>query len=389
MKDRERIGQIRIQELSRFNEGKGIVPGEPLDVVLAQTDHPILLFTTPSAFPATLEYQRVIGKDRGNFQIITTDDPIRDASQVPSSDAIPLVMHSATDPVLFKRMFADGPDFGQLLMGHLYIPTPGHQSPSLYALGVANQGIEIIGNAKTQSDRQLEEQMAMRRREALGSVLSNDDFRKILQSGSVGKIIAHALGPVGTNISQAMEQYVRSLGVEGKTELVVHPGGIEPLANEKNPVGYVDIARDQVEPGVIPIHMECAVYYRMGDVFKQKPNEVVFADHHYMPLDAMQLGSVREIEDLAASGIMKVTTHPSPRPLIDPWVKSGQAEWIKATSNSEAAKMVVARQADACITTGSGLEEAKGLVSRHIFGSPTMIFTIATPLAQRDLQRYR
>jgi len=61
---------------------------------------------------------------------------------------------------------------------------------------------------------------------------------------------------------------------------------------------------------------------------------------------------------------------------------------VKATSNSAAAQMVVTGEADACITTGSGLNETPSLVSRHVFGSPVWLFTIGTPLDQSQLQEY-
>jgi len=52
-------------------------------------------------------------------------------------------------------------------------------------------------------------QQMKKRREILGGKLDNNIFRRILQSSSVNRVVAHALGPVGTNISQAMEKYIR------------------------------------------------------------------------------------------------------------------------------------------------------------------------------------
>jgi len=63
--------------------------------------------------------------------------------------------------------------------------------------------------------------------------------------------------------------------------------------------------------------MECAVYYAMAQLFNQRPDEVVFCRHHYMPLDAMQLASEKTIEELVTRGSMRITTHPSPKPLIE------------------------------------------------------------------------
>lgn len=381
MSKAEHLNQSSLPELARFSETRGIEPGESFDAALATTDYPVVCFTSPDNMQVARTYGRVIGKGQTDFQVVAVENPIGETLKLKTPGVIPLVLHSATDPVLFQRMFADGPKLGQLLMGHLYIPTPGHESPSLYAVGIANQGLEIMSQSTVQPDELLTKQMTLRRREVLGDTLTNDGFRDILRSASVRKVIAHALGPAGTNISQAMKQYIEALGVEDKTNLVVH-SGVEPMA-------YAEMALGEVEPNVVPIHMECAVYYEMGKMFDERRGEVVFADHHYMPLDAMQLASIKEIEELAASGVMRIATHPSPKPLVAPWVNAGKAEWTKATSNSEAAQMVLRNEVDACVTTGSGLAQAKGLVSRHVFGSPIMLFTIATPLNQEQLKAYR
>lgn len=381
MKDKtELIGRTKLPELARFSELRGVEPGESFDLSLATTNHPVICLTSAENANVARDYGYIIGRE---IAVVSVDNPIQEAIQLKTDGEIPLVFHSATDPILNEKMFADGPRLGQLLMGHLYVPTANHKSPSLYAIGVANQGINILARSIVHTDDlgSIKKQMESRRRDILGENLSNSDFRRILQSPSVYKVIAHALGPKGTNISQAMEQYVKSLGIEGKTDLIVHPKGIEPME-------YAEMARSEVEPGVIPIHMECAVYYDMAKLFDQRTNEVVFADHHYMPLDVMQLASITDIEELAAGRKMRIATHPSPKPLIDPWVNSGNAEWIKATSNSAAAQMVISSEADACITTGSGLREAQGLTSRHVFGSPIMLFTIATPLNQEQLRWY-
>lgn len=372
----------RLPELARFNEASGIKPGESLDLLLATTTQPICLFTSAENIRTACDYRTIIGKGGRAFEILPVDNPIQEASRLRVPGVIPLVIHSATDPNLFQRMFADGPSFGQLLMSHLYTPTPDHQSPSLHVVGIANQGLEIISESPTQFDESKAAEMTSRRRHVLGnSTLTNDDFRDILRSPSVRRIVAHALGPTGTNISQAMRQYIAVLGVEGKTDLIVHPTGIEPLA-------YAEMALQEIEEGVIPMHMECAVYYDMATLFNQRRNEVVLADHHYMQLDIMQLASIEPIEALVARGIMRIATHPTPQPLIYPWTNAGKAEWIKATSNSAAAHMVLAGQADACVTTASTLNEIQDLVSRHVFGSPMMSFTIATPLNQQQLRRY-
>lgn len=392
----------RLPELKRFNEARGIEPGESLDLLLATTTKPIVLFAPLESIEAASWYKAIIGK-RDNYRpiefvISEVRNPIEAVASLDRDDSevIPLVIYSATNPILFERMFADGPSFGQLLMGHVYMPIANHQSPSIHVIGISNKGLRILSESKPQPNESLIQEMARIRRNALAGDLlylrqegrlSNDEFRNILRSQSVRKIIAHALGPVGTNISQAMELYIKTVGVEGKTDLIVHPAGIEPMA-------YAEDAMKEVEEGVVPLHMECAVYYEMQRLFNQRRNEVVFADHQYMALDTMQLASVKPIEELAARGVMRVATHPSPKPLIDPWIESKppRAQWLKATSNAAAAQMVLSGEADACITTASSLNQeqaqTQGLVSRHVFGSPIMFFTIATPLTQEQLRNY-
>lgn len=373
----------QLPELALFNQAERIKPDESLDLLLAHASQPICLFTTDENRQAACDYRMIIGKDQNDFKISSADNPIQEALRLKDPGVIPLVIHSATDPVLFQRMFADGPQFGQLLMTQVYQPTPNHESPSLHVIGIANQGLDIISNSPSSLMQTVTEKMACQRRKILGKgILTNDYFRSILKSRSVDRIIAHALGPQGTNIAQAMEQYIKLLGVGEKTELIVHPKGIEPRS-------YAETAARQARDGIIPIHMECAVYYEMGKLFDERPNEVVFTDHHYMLLDAMQLASVRKLEELVAKGRMRIATHPTPRPIIYGWEKQGLAEWIKATSNSAAAEMVMAGEADACITTGSSFAGKEGLVSRHMIGSPWMIFTIGTPLSQRQLQEYQ
>src|SRR3989344_2407006 len=182
MINREHESSTRLPELARFNEARGIKPGESLDLALARTRQPIVLFSSVENILAACGYRTITGKDQRDFSIIPVENPIQEASRVREPGIIPLVIHDATDPVLFQRMFADGPRFGQLLMGHMYSsPELGHESPSVHVVGVANQGLEIISGLKVQLDELTEREMALRRREILGAdVVSNEDFRVIL-----------------------------------------------------------------------------------------------------------------------------------------------------------------------------------------------------------------
>lgn len=378
---RERTSQGPLPELTSFKE-PAIEPGEALDLALATTTSPIRLFTTPEGLLAGDAYRAVIGKDNQDFALSLVENPMQEASQVENSEVVPLVMHSATDQDLNHKMYADGPVFGQFLMSHLYFPSPNHESPALHVVGISHQGLGLLGGSQAPTDKSLIQQLHERRQEILGETLSNEDFRQILQSDSVLKIIAHTLGPVGTNISQAMQEYLNTLGVRDKTDLVIHLAGIDPMM-------YAELAREEVSESVVPLHMEYAVYYEMAKLFNARRDEVVFADHHYMPLDAMQLASVQPIEELTQDRAIKIATHPSAQPLIMPWVKAKRAEWTKAASNPAAAQMVLNGEVDACVTTGSSLHDAPELAPRHIFGSPVMLFTIGTSLNQQQLQELR
>lgn len=385
----ELLGHRQLPELARFSE-PAILPGEMMDVALATTQSPIHLITTLESAEAAKAYRYIVGKDAEGFRISVNENPIEQTLKEPEDGEVKLVMHSATDPVLFQRMFADGPQLGQLLMAHVYEPLAEHQSPLVHCIGATKTSQNILADSMQEMHAmhamRLLFEMDERRKEILGGVLFNLDFRNVLRSDSVKHIRAHALGPVGTNISQAMERYIKTVGgIEEKTEIIVHDG-VEPRE-------YAAMAREEVHEGVVPIHMECAVFYDMAALFNERSDEVVFADHHDMLLDSMQLASVAPIEELADRGVIRIATHPSPRPLIMPWVESGNAEWIKATSNAAAAQMVFPDEgeakAEACVTTGSGLRKVEGLVSHHVFGRPNMFFTVGTSLNQEQLRAYQ
>lgn len=383
----ELLLQNQLPELAQFVETK-IAAGEAMDIALATTPHRIHLLASAESAQAALAYRAVLGRDASTFRITVEDSPIHRAIYEKESDDIVLTMYSATNRELNVRMFGEGPVFGQLLMTHIYTPPQDHESPNLHCVGATTHALRQLEKGDPSHNEAQIQEMERRRREIMGDSLTNEDFRKVLRSRNVRKVIAHALGPEGTNIAQAMRQYVKSMEIEDKTDIIVHPKGIEPLA-------YAEIARSQIAEGVVPIHMECAVYYDEGTLFDSRRGEIVLADHHNMDLDAMQLASLKSIEELTSAGVINIATHPSPKPLIMPWVNSQKAEWVKATSNSAAAQMVLESagsqdedRIDACVTTGSGLDNAPGLISRHVFGKPNMLFTIATPLSQRELRSY-
>lgn len=244
-------------------------------------------------------------------------------------------------------------------------------------------------------DEALEQKRSKRIKEFLGDILTATDVRRILQSSLVENIVLHALGPRGTNISQAAALYISRLGISHKAQVRIHDAGITPME-------YAQIAAEETQtllsngrlPGKLHLHMECAVYNDMGKLYDQRAREAVFIDEQDMDLDTMQLGAAVTIEELqgvvAAQGSIRIATHPSPRSLILPWLDRGVATWVQASSNSAAARMVTNGEADACVTTASAVSllSARGIRTLHEFGSPNMIFTVASPLTHDQLRLY-
>ena len=135
--------------------------------------------------------------------------------------------------------------------------------------------------------------------------------------------------------------------------------------------------------------MECAVYYNQWRLWQERgKNEIIFADHHYMPLDKMMVVGKKDLSYLLKKEKIIIATHPSPQSLVRKWLDLADVDWIKATSNSAAAEMVAEGKADLCITTSQGLaalqnkldelEDEDRLEEIHNCGSPMMVFTVAT-----------
>ncbi|MBD3270142.1 hypothetical protein GF376_01305 [Candidatus Peregrinibacteria bacterium] len=147
-------------------------------------------------------------------------------------------------------------------------------------------------------------------------------------------------------------------------------------------------AAEETGSGVMPIFLKSAIDPNLKEMmFNNRYGEQLFADHHYMPLDEMQLAASKGVWKNISQGKFKLASHPSPRSLTALWEKAGIIEWEKATSNSAAADMVEAGEADLCITTESGRLRSK-LEKVFSFGRPLMIFTIGTSLRQDEIKRY-
>lgn len=375
--------RLKTEQLGVFSEGKA-PQSEVLGRILEETREEIICFTdSKNAAQADIYGHQIIKAKR--FRVEVVDKPV-EVAQVDSKH-LGLIATSATDPTLKDLMFTNF-DL-QLFADHNYTPKDGHCSPDLQCIGITNTGLRIVHQTleRWQPDqmeiRKLENQRSERIKSVFGAnTLTYVDFRRALHSDRVSEVLIHALGPQGTNISQAAQLYVDQHDLNKKAKVTVHGRGVEPME-------YAQIAADEVKEGVIPIHIECAVYYNMGRLFEQRPKEMVFADHHYMPLDTMQFASNIPVSSLQQMDEIRIATHPSPKPLIKPWEDLGWAKWVKASSNSEAAQMVLDGAAHACVTTEQSLRNFDWKPqSQHKFGCPMMIFTFATPLNPDQLRQY-
>lgn len=180
---------------------------------------------------------------------------------------------------------------------------------------------------------------------------------RVGDDATVRKVIHYALGPAGTNISQAAVQWSRRMGVEHKSEVILCT----------TPEDAVRQAREISEPGVLPLFWTCAVYFRENELFFENPDTLPFLFAETMNLDEMQL-AVRH-ENRALSPGMLVASHLSPAPLV----KEAALKVVQANSNAAAAQMCASGKVDACITTESA-RRIHSLRQVHSFGSPPMVF---------------
>lgn len=369
-------------KLERFSkEGEGLQPEEFGSVISKRRDlvSEVVCFSEPGETEKAEVYSEVIGRE---FRHETAEDPLQAAREVDQEGVVPLVLTSAIDPELKEKFFRN-PDFGKLFADHNYVLDEEHAGLLLNLVGTTRHGLERLKLANVGKRKEDLPKLIAERSEKIKEVLGKDvftyaDLRKALQSLEGQQIRVHALGPDGTNISQVAREYVYKHAIQDQSEILIHPRGVEPFE-------YAEQARQEKEQGLSPLHIECAVFYGMRDLYEQRKDENVFADHHYMALDEMQIASKMDWEDILGRDSLRIASHPSPKSLMADWFESGRAEWIKATSNSAAADMVANDEVDACITTEKG-REASALRKKFSFGSPTMIFTLGTPLDKADLE---
>ncbi len=186
---------------------------------------------------------------------------------------------------------------------------------------------------------------------------------EIFRSESIRKITCFVLGPLGTNMVQACEQWIKEMNIEDKTEIILC----------ETPEESIERARNVNEEGHVAIFWTCAVYNCLCNVFFQNPDTLTFFIEVVMYLDEMQLAArpekVSEVEDGIIPKHWKILSHPSPAPLV----RDLGCEIILTTSNAKAAELCAAGKSDACITTEAA-RKIYNLATLHKFGSPKMVF---------------
>lgn len=190
-----------------------------------------------------------------------------------------------------------------------------------------------------------------------------------IQDSGIKVVEHHCLGPRGTNIGQAAEDWSRQAGIQEKTKIFFFDSPEDSLAK----------AKEVEEDGVVAISWACAVYWKLHRLFFSNPDTYLFFLQHVMPLDDMQLATrpalIGEIIDNELPKHWKIAGHPSPIVLVE----GLGCELVEAKSNSDAADLCHQGKVEACITTKMAAEERE-LAEIFYFGDPDMIFTGALPL---------
>lgn len=189
-----------------------------------------------------------------------------------------------------------------------------------------------------------------------------DKIISLMNNESIRKIKIFALGPKGTNISQAAENWSDEIGISNKSEIILC----------ESPEEEINRSMDIDTEGVIPIFSLCAVYFDLCNLYFKYNTNYFFLTHYYMRLDNMQLASkVKKIDELEDKAL--VACHLSPRMLL----YNTEFVIVNTGSNAFAAKMCADGLVDACITT----EESRKIYNLNrlfSFGSPYMLFTFGT-----------
>jgi len=192
---------------------------------------------------------------------------------------------------------------------------------------------------------------------------SGEDLREALASNLIRQIRHFALGPEGTNISQACSRWTVRMQIQHKAHTVLCD----------TPEDSIVAARQLVEPSTLGIFWTCAVYSREMEVFFRNPDTLPFFTQETMALDKMQLATkpalATELNDPCIPCDWRIAVHPSPAALLHPHHRN----IVFVNSNAVAAIECAGGRVEACITTESA-RRRHGLISLHCFGSPEMVF---------------
>lgn len=191
---------------------------------------------------------------------------------------------------------------------------------------------------------------------------SAEDMRATMQSEAIKKIYAYALGPAGTNISQAAGCWLERMQVADKAEIILCATPEASLAQAR----LVD------SPDEIGLFGTCAVYFALHQLFFENPDALPFFAEEVMLLDEMQLAAKPEVAAILNGAVpanWKIASHPSPAPLV----RHLGCEVVRVNSNAQAADDCRSGKVQLCITTESA-RQSRGLVKLHSFGSPPMVF---------------
>jgi hypothetical protein len=200
-------------------------------------------------------------------------------------------------------------------------------------------------------------------RPAGGLPESDEDIRNALASDLIVQIRHFALGPEGTNISQACRRWTARMQIGHKADTVLCD----------TPEDSIVAARQLADPGALGVFWTCAVYSREMEVFFRNPDTLPFFTQETMALDKMQLATrpalAAELHDSRVPCGWRIAVHPSPAALLPPHHRNV----VLVNSNAVAAIDCAAGRVEACITTESA-RARQGLTSLHCFGSPEMVF---------------
>ena len=160
--------------------------------------------------------------------------------------------------------------------------------------------------------------------------------------------VIHTLGPVGTNLAAAAQEWFDRNRIHGDVELYQ----------------TVETAIEHMPRDSSHALLTCAVYPNLYNVVFKNLSRLQFVDSFIWPTFPMLLAS-RD-----GSRPTVVSTHPAPQSLIPEGM-----ERVITTSNSQAAVDCATGKTDGCITTLSALE-LHGLKIVEDFGPVPMVFTL-------------